>query len=466
MRRLQLLGTPKVDRTPAAGPAEGSEPRFRSRRTVALLGYLAAERRPIGRDHLAALFWPDETLSGGRGKLRRELHNLARMLPDCWETDRHAVAFVPSADTAVDLYQVARLEAEERWGEAAEVLNGEFLEGIALDHNPEFEHWLLGERERWRERARWVLRRLIEGRRRRGQYTDALLHTHQLLQFAPWDEEAHRDAMRFLAWTGQRGAALRQFERCQAVLREELAVEPDPETAALHRQIEAGSLDLPPRLPAFLSAEKARHPYERPLFVGREKQLTRLDSFLEAALAGRGGVAFVTGDPGRGKSALLEAFAGRAMERHPELLVAVGKCSAYSGLGDPYIVVLNFDQDKVRQYMDEYGFDAHTRYGTPPVAQGREHAYSHLTTVGRWSWDAARVLGRPYVLPMSIGWDRRPRDRPGQQAAQQQSNERSVRRQVTDPPRPRPPHRPNEPVPQPFLSAWARAPRELNHACG
>jgi len=56
-------------------------PRFRSRRTVALLGYLAAERRSVVRDFLAALFWPDEATSKGRSNLRRELHNLAQILP-------------------------------------------------------------------------------------------------------------------------------------------------------------------------------------------------------------------------------------------------------------------------------------------------------------------------------------------------------------------------------------------------
>ena len=347
MRRLQLLGPASVDRVPKtpkgiveSGGDEGNTgpvPRFRSRRTVALLGYLVAERRPIGREALAPLFWPDEAPSRGRGNLRRELHNLAQILPNCWESDHQAVAFLPSANTIVDLYQLPQLEAGERWGEAAELLGGEFLEGLYLDGNAEFENWLLGERERWRRRAETVLRRVIEGHSRRGQYPDALHHAQRLLQLAPWDEETHRQIMRFLAWTGQRGAALRQFESCKRALREELDVEPASETIALCQQIQAGKLDLPPQLPAFLSGEKARHEYERPLFVGREGELAQLDAFIDEALAGQGRVIFVTGGPGRGKTALLEAFARRAMEQHPNLLVASGKCNAYSGVGDPYL---------------------------------------------------------------------------------------------------------------------------------
>ena len=341
-RRLWLLGTARVDQIQKAH-SEAQEntaravPRFRSRRTVGLLGYLAAERRPIGREHLAALLWPDEAPSKGRANLSRELHNLAQILPDCWESDRQSVAFVPSANTIVDLYQLPQLEGQERWGEAAELLGGEFLEGLNLNHNPEFENWLLGERERWRGCAEVVLRRVIEGHTRRGRYTDALQHAQRLLQLAPWDEGTHRQVMRLLAWTGQRGDARRQFKICKRALREELEVEPAVETIALYEQIHDGKLDLPPQLPAFLTEEKARHAFERAPFVGRVGELAQLQAFLETALAGQGRVVFITGGPGRGKTALLEAFTQRAMERHPNLLVASGNCNAYSGLGDPYL---------------------------------------------------------------------------------------------------------------------------------
>ena len=143
--------------------------------------------------------------------------------------------------------------------------------------------------------------------------------------------------MRLLAWTGQRGAALRQFETCKRALWEELGVELAGETITLYQQIQAGKLDLPPQLPAFLTEEKARHEFERPPFVARERELAQLDAFLDGALAGQGRVIFITGGPGRGKTALLDAFVRRAMEMHPNLLIASGKCNAYSGVGDPYL---------------------------------------------------------------------------------------------------------------------------------
>jgi len=347
MRRLWLLGPACVDRIPKtqkntekrAGHerSAGAQPRFRSRRTVALLGYLVAERRSVARGFLAALFWPDVATSTGRSNLRRELHNLTQVLPDCWELDRQAVAFVPSADVAIDLYTLLQLEAEERWPDAAELLGGQFLEGLSLDDNLQFENWLLGERERWRGRSEAILTRVIEGHTRRGHYADALRHARRLLQLAPWNENAHRQAMRLLAWTGQRGAALRQFETCRRALWEELAVEPAGKTTALCQQIQSGELDLPPQLPTFLTEEAARHEVDRPLFVARQRELSQLDAFLNEALAGQGRVIFVTGGPGSGKTALMDAFARRAMEAHPDLLVASGNSNAYSDVGDPYL---------------------------------------------------------------------------------------------------------------------------------
>ncbi|NIS80063.1 MAG: AAA family ATPase [Anaerolineales bacterium] len=91
----------------------------------------------------------------------------------------------------------------------------------------------------------------------------------------------------------------------------------------------------PVRLPAFLEEEAA--PVAMPVFVGRERELTKLDGFLERALGGLGQLVFITGGPGRGKTALMDAFARRSMKLHEALLAVSGECSAYFGVGDPYL---------------------------------------------------------------------------------------------------------------------------------
>jgi tetratricopeptide (TPR) repeat protein len=71
--------------------------------------------------------------------------------------------------------------------------------------------------------------------------------------------------------------------------------------------------------------------------VGRQGQLGRLHAFLGRALQGQGQVAFVVGQAGAGKTALLNEFAHRAEKAHRALVVSIGNCNAQTGIGDPYL---------------------------------------------------------------------------------------------------------------------------------
>jgi len=338
--------------------------RFRSKHAIALLGYLAVEHRPISRAFLARLLWPDDSPSKGLASLRRELYNLTQLLPDCWQLDRQTVAFAPSKYLQIDIYMLLELETQEYWIQAAALLRGEFLEALHLDDNLEFENWLTGERNRWQWRTERILTCVIEGQILRGRYRDGLQYCHRLLKLAPWKEDAYRQAMRLLTWTGQRGAALRQFESCKQMLKTELNVEPTLETTALFTQILAGELDLPPQRPAFLEEEPARHEASSPNLVAREREILQLHNALDKTIAGQGSVIFISGDAGRGKTVLMEAFARQAMEKHANLLVASGNCNAFSGIGDPYL--------PFRDIMAMLTGDVELKWDTGAIS--REHA--------------------------------------------------------------------------------------------
>lgn len=105
------------------------------------------------------------------------------------------------------------------------------------------------------------------------------------------------------------------------------------------------------------------------LFVAREEELARLNGLLADTLAGRGRVAFLTGDAGTGKTALLTAFAREAEGAHPELLAARGKCDAHTGAGDPYtpfreiLALLTGELEALREAAS-LGLDGPRRVGT------------------------------------------------------------------------------------------------------
>ncbi|HEY2436476.1 MAG TPA: serine/threonine-protein kinase, partial [Solirubrobacteraceae bacterium] len=75
----------------------------------------------------------------------------------------------------------------------------------------------------------------------------------------------------------------------------------------------------------------------RDAFVGREPELKRLGEALQRTGAGSGQIAFLTGEPGIGKTALADAFLRRARRRDPSLLTARGRCVEQYGPGEAYL---------------------------------------------------------------------------------------------------------------------------------
>jgi DNA-binding SARP family transcriptional activator len=78
---------------------------------------------------------------------------------------------------------------------------------------------------------------------------------------------------------GNRIAALKQYDDCQRALRDELSVEPSPETVALYKQIKSQAADHPSpqalftNLPILQVAEPARAFASRVLFSDRKESV-------------------------------------------------------------------------------------------------------------------------------------------------------------------------------------------------
>ena len=77
----------------------------------------------------------------------------------------------------------------------------------------------------------------------------------------------------------------------------------------------------------------------RSTLVGREAELARLHGALAKALAGQRQLVFVTGEPGIGKTALVEAFLAD-VEGADALRVGCGQCVEQYGAGEAYLPVL------------------------------------------------------------------------------------------------------------------------------
>ncbi len=293
MNRLALLGSIQVTR-------DGENVRgFESRKALALLCYLAVRAEPIVRVELANLFWGDKTEQQGRGNLSRVLNNLSALFPDSLETNRETVQ-LKSGAFAVDCAQFDAATDDERRKTDLETVvrhlssvvpfyRGEFMSGMFLDDCPEFELWLVQERERWQQRIVSVLECLGGYHARREEFANALPFAARLLEIEPWREETHRELMKLLAQTNQRSAALQQYETARRVLKEELNVEPSVETNALYEKIRAEEI-APPKTPPH------NLPAQLTTFFGRETELTRIAARLNnpdcrlLTLVGAGGM--------------------------------------------------------------------------------------------------------------------------------------------------------------------------------
>jgi DNA-binding SARP family transcriptional activator len=117
---------------------------------------------------------------------------------------------------------------------------------------------------------------------------------------------------------GRQAEALEGFRILRRTLREELGVDPSPELQDLHDRI----LQQDPAL-AWRSPEQPPVPLGAPLY-GRDQELRRLLGVYDAAAAGAGGVITVLGEPGIGKTRLLQEFALSARRRGG--LVLAGRC--------------------------------------------------------------------------------------------------------------------------------------------
>ena len=128
-------------------------------------------------------------------------------------------------------------------GEGIALYRGPFLEGFSLKDSAAFEEWVTATREQMERRCLAALARLAEQHEAAGDLAKACEVAWRAVDLAPWQEESHRRLMRLLALSGQRSAALAQYETCRSVLQRELGVEPAAETTRLYEQIRDGVVE-------------------------------------------------------------------------------------------------------------------------------------------------------------------------------------------------------------------------------
>jgi len=326
--RVRALGAFVVWRGDESIPSE----RW-SRPTVTLLfkSLLSAPGRRLTRDGAIDLLWPDADPDAGANSLRVATHRLRTVLDlpgasasasylraeqGLFVLDPHAVG-TGSAWLDADAFgQAARAALAGRdlvtCQAALDLYGGEYLP------DDRYADWAIVRREELSTRRRELLFHLALLSAETGQWEGARRSLRALLASDPCHEEGARLLMRLLADDGARSEALRVYDVLARALRDDLGVEPTPETAILRAALAQAAPMVPPVARATASVPpgetvpaasalptgtRGNLPAALTSFVGRGRELAALEHALRQGPAACR-LLTVTGVGGAGKTRL------------------------------------------------------------------------------------------------------------------------------------------------------------------
>src|SRR5437868_1748815 len=322
--QLQLLGPPQV----RCGEQRLS---FKTRKALALLAYLATAGGLHRREHLAALFWPENDAEDARGNLRSALAHLRQALgaaETVLTVTRETIGLCPGAPLTLDVQTLTQAQRLARTGagaprlraeleQAVAAYRGPFLAGVSLPDAPEFEGWVAGQRAHWLGVVSELLDRLAALKAEEGDLGSAVGTLERWDALAPGEEGAWQRLIAAQRERGDLGAARRAWAACRAALAK-LGLEPSGATAALAARVTALTL------PGFAVRRSAPDPLrltlsETPL-VGRARDIALLRQAYARTQAAQAQVVVLEGEAGIGKTRLAGALLAWAEEQGADVL--------------------------------------------------------------------------------------------------------------------------------------------------
>lgn len=226
--------------------------RWNNLKARALFQYLLIHRgRPVRRDALMSLQWPDHTVSSARNNLNVTLHSLRNTLGGPWNGLQPILyrdgCYVLNPDltwwmdreeflSAFGLAQMIRLSGDPRRA----IRNYE--KAVQLYRGPLFEDdvssdWYLAEQRHLSGLYLEALESLSEIYLDLGEVMSAQSFGRLALTSDPCCESAHRLLMRCYASEHRQELVTRQYRLCVDALRDELGVSPGEETLRLFRDL-------------------------------------------------------------------------------------------------------------------------------------------------------------------------------------------------------------------------------------
>jgi predicted ATPase/DNA-binding SARP family transcriptional activator len=265
------------------------------RRVRLVLAALATAPAGLSSLALAARVWDEPPATWGaalRGTilvLRSALEpiglggqNLIRTTRDGWMLAPGVIVDLAEAESAVEEAESAIVERDSEAAHSKVALSLPLLRGDIL--SAEDAGWVALLRSRLVRATDRMLVVGAEAALATGRTAAAVSFARELTDRNTLDEGSHRLLIRSLAAAGDRAAAIGAFDSCRTTLRDQLGIDPDPETTAVYLEVlhsgPAGGDGLP------------EPPHNG--FFGRDGELGRVIASLDrpgiVSLIGRGGI--------------------------------------------------------------------------------------------------------------------------------------------------------------------------------
>lgn len=241
----------------------GIEITLPTRKVESLLAYLALHPGFHSREKVAALFWGDVSDEQARASLRGALPALRKLLGGCLYTSREAVALVPDNSLWIDVYALQTAMKHLASPESLPLYRDELLRDY-------YDEWVFLLRQQWQQRFVTWLWQGAQQAYNQADYRQAITLGQHLVVVEPAHEQTHYLLMACYQAMGDRAAALRQYDRCERLLEQELGVKPSLETIQLLQRIKTAVS------PAATFAHMGNLPAPLSTFVGRETAVSTL----------------------------------------------------------------------------------------------------------------------------------------------------------------------------------------------
>ena len=244
MLSLRLFGGLSLSNPGNTIPARANQ-----RRRLALLAILGvASGKPVSRDKLAALLWPDADDEHARHLLSDSLYVLRSALGDEIIIAAGENVSINPELVRVDVTEFLRAIENADYRTAVEIRNGggSFLDGIHLPDSPEFERWVDGVRTDLTLAYHDALKQLARACSVAGDRQGAVTWWRRIAAEDPLSSSVALELMRALDAAGDRAAALSFARVYESLVRSELDSPPDPSITSFVEKLRNGAGDSRP----------------------------------------------------------------------------------------------------------------------------------------------------------------------------------------------------------------------------